>query len=309
MREKTERTNVGVIVGRFQIADLTEGHNQLIEHVIKNHPKVVIFLGNSPAKGTRLNPLDFEARKTMVLEKYPNVTVLFISDIRLNKKWAEKLDNLINDWKSPSDTVTLYGSRESFAAGYREGKGKYPVKEMEQDTFISATQIRAEISRTSGRTSEFRKGVIWLAYNQYPKVYPTVDIAVWKENSHDLLLAEKPHEDALRFIGGFVDPRETYEEAAKREVLEESNIEVGDLQYIKSYVIDDWRYRREQDKIVTAFFAAKYIFGAPTARDDIIKLQWIPAEKIRSNIDIIVPEHQEMMWDVLKLKFNIERAI
>ena len=37
--------NVGVIVGRFQVAELTVGHHDLIQSVIDRHEKVYVFLG------------------------------------------------------------------------------------------------------------------------------------------------------------------------------------------------------------------------------------------------------------------------
>ena len=67
---------------------------------------------------TRNNPLDFEARKQMILTDYPDVVVLYIKDTHSDELWSKRLDSQIADVAGPTQTVTLYGSRESFIAHY-----------------------------------------------------------------------------------------------------------------------------------------------------------------------------------------------
>ncbi len=38
--------------------------------------------------------------------------------------------------------------------------------------------------------------------------------------------------------------------------------------------INDWRYRKEVDKIVTTLFSCDYHYGEPQAQDDIMDLAW-----------------------------------
>ena len=71
MKTKEVRADVGVLVGRFQVPNLHPGHIELIQSVCEAHSKVLIFLGLAPTKATRNNPLDFESRKHMILEKFP----------------------------------------------------------------------------------------------------------------------------------------------------------------------------------------------------------------------------------------------
>ena len=59
---KKNTTDVGVIVGRFQVNELHAAHRELIDTVIGNHKKVLIFLGLSPVRVTRHNPLDFTSK-------------------------------------------------------------------------------------------------------------------------------------------------------------------------------------------------------------------------------------------------------
>jgi len=38
--------------------------------------------------------------------------------------------------------------------------------------------------------------------------------------------------------------------------------------------VNDWRYKRERDGIVTLFFEAKHQFGKPCPDDDIEEVRW-----------------------------------
>lgn len=290
-------TDVGVIVGRFHVPMLHEGHLDLYRHVLSQHKKVIVFLGLSPLKATRMNPLDFEARKQMILEDFPEVNVLYIKDQRCDKVWSRKLDEQIRDITGPTQTVCLYGSRDSFVKHYH---GKFPTIELEQETFQSGTVIRNEIRNLVKGCREFRDGVVWTVYNQYPKVYPTVDIAIWDENCEKLLLARKPSETEYRFVGGFVDPRESYEKAAGREVLEETHLEVDKVSYVGSAPIDDWRYRREEDSITTVLFETKRLFGSPIPDDDISELRWFEVKTLKNSQ--LVEEHHVLI-DMLRDKY------
>jgi len=299
MKRKREQTDVGVIVGRFHVDDLHEAHTDLIQSVINENVKVIIFLGLAPTKVTINNPLDFESRKQMLLEAFPDVNVLYIKDMRDDDAWSRKLDDQIADLTGPASTVTLYGSRESFIDHYTTNK--YRTCVMEQEIFVSGTEIRKKIGKKVKADSKFRRGVIWAVYNQYPKVYPTVDIAIWNEDYTKLLLGRKREETQFRFIGGFVGPKESYEQAARREANEETHLEISNPVYIDSFEVDDWRYRREQDTITTAFFEAKRIFGKPTPDDDIEELRWFDFADLE--LEDVVEEHIPLL-KALRAKDN-----
>ena len=290
MKAKQNKTDVGVLVGRFQVDELHEAHKDLIDIVVQAHDMVLIFLGLSPARVTRNNPLDYEARKQMIQVQYPDVKIFYIKDIGNDEKWSKQLDSQIEDNIKPTAKVTLYGGRESFIAHY---KGKYDTCEMEQESYVSGSEIRKKISNQVKSSPEFRAGVIWAAHNQYPKVHPTVDVAIWDEKKEKLLMARKENEDLYRFIGGFAQGKTTYEENVKREVEEETHIEISDPLYIGSHYVDDWRYRREADGIVTIFFEAIHTFGKPNPDDDICELKWFDAEELSD--EDIVAEHRPLL--------------
>lgn len=293
--------DVGVIVGRFQVDELHEAHTNLIQTVVDNHDKVLIFLGLSATKCSVYNPLDFEARKQMILEKFPDVNVLYIKDVPSDEDWSKKLDDTIDDIKGPNQCVILYGGRDAFINCY---KGKYPTYELQQKVFVSGKDIRKTISNKVKASSDFRKGVIWATMNQYPKVFSTVDVAIFNDDYSQILLARKPNETLYRLVGGFVNPGDTYEQTARREVMEETKLEITDPVYVTSAVIDDWRYRQEKDKITTSLFVAKKMYGCPEPNDDICELKWFDTNEIKlddsSFLEMnIVEEHRYLVKKAL----------
>lgn len=299
--EKAE--DIGVIIGRFQTPYLHEGHKDLILQVVNTHKIVVIMIGVSPNKRSRRNPLDFEARRVMILQDFPSAVIVALPDMQDDELWSDKLDETIKQLY-PFASICLYGGRDSFITHY---KGTLPTKEVATTVYTSATSLRDSAGHDVTSSAAWRAGVIYGAYNQYPKTWQTVDIAPIRydaDGNYEVLLARKPNEKDWRFIGGFVDPKDgSLEVAAQRELGEEAHIHVEGLRYISSRRINDWRYRDDTDKVITTLFAGTYVFGAPQPDDDIEELAWWTNDK-RSTRALefvsIVDAHHEIFGDLMK---------
>jgi bifunctional NMN adenylyltransferase/nudix hydrolase len=301
MRDKNQ---IGVIVGRYQVHELHQAHCEIIEEVMAAHPSTLLFLGVSPVAGSTHNPLDFTSRRKMIQAKYPDLTVLALPDMRSDDEWSKTLDARIRE-VHPMGDVVLYGGRDSFIPHYR---GVFKTKELAARTCLSGTEIRKHVSEDVKASRDWRAGVIYGSYNRYPTSYQTVDIAVFNEDSSQMLLAQKPGEDKWRFVGGFVSPSDTsLEAAARREFGEEAgDAEIAITDYVGSFRVDDWRYRAERDKIMTTLFRAKYVYGRLQASDDISALRWFDVEGF--DLTQVVEEHRPMMvvllsrWDAEKTR-------
>ena len=304
MKEKvTKATDVAVIVGRFQVNELHEAHIDLITSVLNKHDRVLLFLGNSTIRNTLNNPLDYRARRTMIADKFPTVEIHYINDNPSDTAWTKNLDKLICEQLLPMQTVTLYGSRDSFLKCYT---GKYTTCELEATTFISGTEVRRRVCNNYPPTADYRAGMIAATAYRFPTAFQTVDIAVVNDKG-ELLLARKPEEKKWRFIGGFSDPASvSLEEDAKREVQEEAGVEVGNITYLGSTLINDWRYRGEIDKIKTALFVAKYVFGKPEGADDVAEVKWVSINNLTKN-DIVETHH--VLIDMFNEKFGANREL
>lgn len=300
MKIKSEKYGVGVVIGRFQVPELHSSHNELIKHVTSEHPKVIILLGVSSMKGTRSNSLDFQMRRQMIQGDYPDINILLIEDCVSDEIWSKNVDKIINSVITPGQKVVLYGSRDSFISHYH---GRFPTLVLEADSTCSGTEIRNQVSIQAVNSPDFRKGVIWSAYNQFPRVFTTVDIAVVKYNSerndNQILLARKPNEKLYRFVGGFAEPNsECFELDALRELHEEVGaIEVTHPKYLGSFKVQDWRLAKEVDKVKTLFFVCDYMFGQAVADDDIEEVKWFWKSEINENY--IVLEHRKMFNTLL----------
>ncbi|HLY98336.1 MAG TPA: NUDIX domain-containing protein [Candidatus Angelobacter sp.] len=293
-----ERSDIGVLVGRFQTPDLHGAHKDLIGKVAGWHKKFLIVLGCSPTLVSRHNPLDFQARKLMINAHYSDLPVVPLMDCPDDHEWSKELDRRIRE-VFPVGSVTLYGGRDSFIPFY---SGQFPCQEVEPSAYVAAsgTLERRNASLEVRSSADWRAGVVYAAYNRYPQVFPAVDAAVVRESEDgiEILLAKKPGEKGYRLIGGFVDPQDaSLNAAARREVAEEAHIEISAPEYIGSYLVDDWRYRNEVDKIMTTVFLARYVFGAIQPDDDIEELRWFACD---SSFDFtgIVAAHRPLLAGV-----------
>ena len=307
MKAVEKSYTTGVIVARFQCAELHEAHRELIDTVLSKHAKALIFLGLSQVRGSMYDPLDFQPRKQMILEayppdKFPNLTIGYIKDNRSDVDWSKKLDEMIHDSIGPNDTVVLYGGRNSFINHY---KGKYDTRELQATRFVSGTELRAKIAQAPQSNPQFRAGAIWASYQRHPTVYPTVDILVFDPKERRILLARKPQENGYRIVGGFANPKDaSFEIAALRELGEETELSVGlaGLRYVGSTLVDDWRYKNNpSEKIMTLLYIGLYGYGAPKAGDDIAEVRFFDYDEFdpKGGFITLMEEHLPL-WEMAK---------
>jgi bifunctional NMN adenylyltransferase/nudix hydrolase len=289
----------GVVIGRFQVDALHDGQLDLLNRVKKNSTRMIVILGLAANKCTINNPLDFSARKSMILEIFPEAEVLYIKDVRDDNEWSINLDSIIKDIVGPGQSVVLFGSRDSFISHY---SGKYTTQEHQQKVFKSGTQVRKDLSVVPGKSREWRAAVIWAMQNQFTGNNACVDIALFNENYTQILLGRKKDEKKYRFIGGFLG-NETLEEAAIRETKEESSVDIVNLKPICSFVINDWRKQSEVNKITSMLYTANYT-GVPSPGDDIHELKIFNFNATVMNY--IIEEHAPLM-DTLLIEYDHRR--
>lgn len=133
---------------------------------------------------------------------------------------------------------------------------------------------------------------------EYKNPIPTVDAII--QNSNSILLVKRskdPYKNQFALPGGFVNEGETIEEAIKREVYEETSLEVHPIDILGVY--SDPK-RDPRGHIMTVVFIVLIIRGNPSAGDDAKEISWIPIEKI-SDIKVAF-DHKLVIHDYLRWK-------
>jgi bifunctional NMN adenylyltransferase/nudix hydrolase len=287
----------GVIVGRFQVNDLHDGHMELFRQVKARHNGVIVFVGSAPSGLTRENPLNFEVRKRMIEAKFPEFIVRELPDTRSDESWSKNLDNLIAQAVPSPASFTLYGGRDSFVPHY---KGKHTPVELTlsvESQKISGTQIREKFATTTIESSDFRAGMIYAINQLWPVLLPTVDIAIFTTDYTEILLGRKESDPVgkYRFIGGHAEKKSpTYEADARKEVFEETTLDSHKMEYIGSALIPDWRYNTPDRGVKTTFFATTVTSQGATAKDDIAEVKWFKVRELAASggENFIVDTHQ-----------------
>lgn len=297
------KADIGVIIGRFQVDNLHEGHKQLITDVLSRHDRVLILLGTTQILSTKNNPLDFISRKLMIESEFPMVVVSNIMDYPVsNKLWSSQVDIKIKEI-FPIGSVLLYGSRDSFISSY---EGKFDCVELDSIYTATGTEIREKIRRGIFDNPSFRAGQIYALSNTHDSAFSCVDVAILKND--EILLGRKTGREGYCFIGGFVDPTDTnYEHAARREVHEETGLVIESFKYISNMRIDDMRYRNENSKIFSTLFVGYYSSGRPQPNDDINELKWFKLSELKERL--FIDSHKPFFKDLIKFLFMTDQIL
>lgn len=287
---------VGVVIGRFQVESLHEGHRYLINEAFRNHKKVIIFVGISPIQGTKHDPLDFPTRRRMLSAAYPDAEILPQYDHLSDKAWSDNLDTQIKGIVPNLTGAKLYGGRDSFQKHYR---GQYTAVNIDSGIeFRSGSKQREDIGKVVRSSEDFRAGIIYSTQNSWPYTQMCVDIAVVKKHKKSvepfILLGRKDCEDKWRLPGGKVEKGQTLEYAAARELLEETGL-ISDvpMSYVGSFPVGDWRFKNAGEiGVLTALFIVEYTIGAPQAFDDLAEVKWV---KLSDAEDLVVKSHRQLI--------------
>lgn len=269
---------VGVIKGRFQTYEPHKGHCYTIHEVRKRHQDVLIILGTT-YDSTDRDPLPFVLRKMMLEGMFPGVTIIEDpSSPRSYKNRSRELDELIES-SYPGRDAVIYGARDSIVHTYR---GKFRVALTRTVFAGSATEMRENIPYLN--STDFRKGYIRGVVDRKPVFYPAIDVAVVHGNTGDVLMIGLTEEGRkLRFPGVFFNPEvdDSYEDAAMRCVAKEvPGIGVGSPIIIGSTKIDDWRYRKTRNGVVTLLTKASWNGGEPRPGKGIARVKWVEWENV-----------------------------
>jgi 8-oxo-dGTP diphosphatase len=134
---------------------------------------------------------------------------------------------------------------------------------------------------------------------QYRNPAPTVDVILQRESKVLMVRRKKdPFKGQLALPGGFINEGETAEEAAKREAMEETSLEVEPIDILGVYS-DPKRDPRKH--VMSTVFICIVIGGQDKAGDDAASLEWIELANIERQQQVAF-DHAAILRDYKQWK-------
>lgn len=194
------RYRIGVVVGRFQVAELTEGHKRLIDYSIRRNNQTIILIGTKQYDATdERNPLPYLLRKRMIENFLFNESevsmadnIYPIEDKNCFPLWCKELDMTISaisnliaqheyySYEAGGVEITLYGGRDSYINEYNLNY-KNPYFDTEIVDFnineVSGTKQREEIKNINSDDKKILSEDFYLGieYKKGNEIINTVD--------------------------------------------------------------------------------------------------------------------------------------
>ncbi|MFD7653950.1 NUDIX domain-containing protein [Actinosynnema sp. NPDC059797] len=136
-------------------------------------------------------------------------------------------------------------------------------------------------------------------------VHLTVDLVVLTIRARALhvLVVERgtsPFEGRLALPGGFLRGREVLDEAAARELREETGLEGLHLEQVRVYSDPD-RDPRDRRVVTCSYLAIAPDLPIPDAGSDARAAHWEPVENLLANPDALAFDHGEILADAVEL--------
>ncbi|MDR0860528.1 MAG: hypothetical protein LBO09_06215 [Candidatus Peribacteria bacterium] len=156
---------MGVIVARMQVGELTAGHESTTRTIQQRHKRLLIILGQTKdAEINSKNLYTFDFRRQMLqklLREHDHIVV--VEDVPGDDlAWTKEIDATIKRHLFPGETAVLYGSRDSFIPFYEKSKGIYPTQALAAEENDSGTAWRDRASVEPPKYSvETAKALAW----------------------------------------------------------------------------------------------------------------------------------------------------
>ncbi|MEJ2729477.1 MAG: NUDIX hydrolase [Deltaproteobacteria bacterium] len=121
--------------------------------------------------------------------------------------------------------------------------------------------------------------------NDYPR-HPRVAVGAVVFKDGCVLLVRRgqpPGEDLWAIPGGSVEIGETLQQAAEREILEETGVQIRALKPFYTFdVIDRDAAGKVRFHYVIVDLAADYVLGEPSPGDDALEARWVSAKEMHN---------------------------
>jgi 8-oxo-dGTP diphosphatase len=128
------------------------------------------------------------------------------------------------------------------------------------------------------------------------KIFVTVDVLVINKNTNEILLIKRlnePYKDYWALPGGFVDENEDLEQAARRELFEETNVETSEMTQVGAFGKPN---RDPRGHMVSVAYQTYLIENQIVkAKDDAKEIRWFSIK----NLPELAFDHFEIINSIL----------
>lgn len=320
-----------ILIGRFQ--PFHNAHAQLLQKAFEQAEQVIVALGSHRVAPNIKNPWNSAQRETMVRESVTPVqqarlSFVYVRDYLYNDNlWAAELQSQIASLTGDAKSIVLIGHRKDSSSYYLEGFPQWEFQEFPQRLPLSATQLREsyfrgqsdwenqvpravrEFMQVFAVTDEYARLAAeqkfiddykkdWAAA-PYPPIFVTTDAVVFK-SGHILVVKRRgfPGKGLLALPGGFVGQDELIEQAAIRELREETGISLVTTElrkYIRATRVFDHPGRSLRGRTITHgfYFNLGTVGELPRVKggDDAAKAFWMSLNDIYLNEDRFFEDH------------------
>lgn len=300
----------GLYIGRFQ--PFHKGHLNYILQIAKEADRIIIGIGSSQYSRTIENPFSADERRMMielsVKKSLDDYVIVNIPDIHDYSRWVEHVEKLC-----PEFDIAYTGNQ--IVKTLLEEKG-YKVLSPKGSRFISASQIRDMISKNQDwqkfvppeviHVINTIKGVdrIKRIYRSERERFPrtAVDVIIELYNHEEkfkgiVLVNRKYAPNGMAMPGGMQEYGEAIETTAKREIKEETGLEIIALEPL------EFRSNPNRDPrghVNSMVFIGK-AYGKPRAGSDAKNVFVLKPKKINNKFKRqLVFDHAEIWENYLK---------
>jgi len=207
--------------------------------------------------------------------------------------------------------------REIWALGVELLLGIEAESETLQPRLDGAQRSALNAAAQSYRTDEYTEEEFLKHYDssRWPSFGVTVDLSIFtiRDGKLQVLLIERgnhPEKGKWALPGGFVNPDESLDRAVRRELQEETGVDLeatGYLEQVKSY---GYPGRDPRGSVVSTLYAALIpndYLPEPEAADDAAKARFVPVEEAQSSGYTLAFDHEMLLRDaLLRIRSKIE---
>jgi len=333
-----------VFIGRFE--PFHHGHRAVIERALTLAERVIVLVGSANKPRTHRNPWNAHEREVMIRESFPEsrdrILIHPLRDHLYNEtQWVTDVQRIVHTASGGSQKIGLIGYSKDRTSYYLKSFPQWKLVEAPNVEGVSATELRHSLFlmdedpgqrlllkaalpapvfdmlmafRTRPQFDQLRREFAFIRdYRKgwerapYPPTFVTVD-AVVVHSGHVLLVKRKaePGKGLLALPGGFLNPDETIQDAAIRELKEETRIKLPEPVLrgsIRGAHVFDHPERSQRGRTITHAFHFDFPTGElPPVRgaDDAEKAHWYPTSEALELEESFFEDHYHIVEHFLR---------